>query len=172
MSRDERMARILKIMHQLHYSVQCLRATELAERCEVSRQTIYRDRRFIEDYLQVPIEIAQGRWRIGPDYFLPQVRLSTHEATALFLATRLAYRHSDERNRTLETACDKLVAALPKTIAHHVQATVTAMQQRPENDRFNMITRDLITAWAESKQVRIGYQSGGTGEVRVCQGTT
>lgn len=167
MAKYERMARLLFIPHVLRQNPQGTRVDELAKRFEVTRKTIYEDLRELEGAtMRVPIWSEKGRWFIDSGFFLPTVKLSLHEATALFLATRLAYRHRDERDRTLEVACDKLATVLPQQIGRQVQATVEAMQRRPLNDTFNRTLEILISAWAEGKRVRIEYHATEPSAVR------
>ena len=61
---------------------------EMAERLEVDRTTVYRDRREMEcEYFIVPDD--EGRWKIDRTKYLSGIKVNLHEALALYLATRL-----------------------------------------------------------------------------------
>ncbi len=165
MPKNDRGARLLRIEHLLYQHPAGLTPTRIGELCDISVRTVYRDLRALGD-AGVPLWQDGSRYGIGPGYFLPPVKLSLFEATSLFLSSRLAHRHSDERNTDLESAWAKLAAVLPRPVGMHVQATVAAMAKKPPNEGFSRIVEILTQAWAEGRCVRIAYPSSGTGSVR------
>ncbi len=166
MPKNDRTARLLRIQHLLYQHPSGLTPKRIGELCGISTRTVYRDLRALEGDGGVPLWQDGGRYGIAPGHFLPPVKLSLFEATSLYLSSRLAHRHGDERNRDLEAAWDKLGAILPRPVGRHVQATVAAMAEKREAEGFSRVADILIQAWAESRRVRIAYPSSGNGQVR------
>lgn len=154
---SDRVARLHRVQTLLGATPAGLKADQIARHCEVSRRTVYRDLETLQA-AGLPLWNDAGRWHIDPGYYLPPVRLTLDEAMALFIASRLASRHADERHRALESAFEKLAAVLPAPIGSHVLTTVRAMLERPVDGRLDRVLALLTRAWAESRTVRIWYQ--------------
>ena len=157
MPREDRLARLFQVYHLLSSSQHGLTINEVAEHCEVSRRTAYRDIAALQER-GYPVMNAGGRLTIDRSYRLPPVDLTVDEAMALFIASRLAYRYADERSHALEDAFDKLAAVLPRAISTHVLNTVRTMKERPTNATFNRAMEILTRAWAESRTVRLWHR--------------
>lgn len=166
MPRNDRRARLLRVEHLLHQHPAGLTAQRIGELCGVSTRTAYRDLKALDCDVGVPLWQDESRYGIASGYFLPPVKLSLFEATSLFLSSRLAHRHSDERNLSLESAWTKLAAVLPEAVGQHVQATVAAMGKKHENEGFQRTVEILTQAWAERRRVRISYPSSGAPPVK------
>lgn len=166
LSSYDRTARLQGIVHLLYQHPKGLTAKQLAERRGVSVRTVFRDLVALESQMGVLFWKEEGRWVMDKNSFVLPLRLSILEATALFLASRLAHRHGDERNRPLESAWEKLAVVLPGPVGQQVQATVTAMMRKPENAEFSRIAATLLSAWAGQRRVRIHYPDAGSGEIR------
>ena len=166
MPKNDRVARLLRVEHLLYQHPAGLTPKRIGELCGISTRTVYRDLQALDRDVGVPLWQDGGRYGIGPGYFLPPVKLSLFEATSLFLSSRLAHHHSDERNVHLEGAWAKLAAVLPGPVGMHVQATVAAMAKKPANEGFSRTAEILTQAWAEGRCVRIMYPSSGVGRVR------
>lgn len=162
MARRDRTARLLRVQHLLYLHPRGLRAAEIADRCSMSVRTAYRDLRALQTELECPIwEDGDGRFGLESAHFLPPLKLSLLEATALFLSARLMSRYADERDPNVQSALEKLATILPAPIASHVQATAAAMAERPANLHFTRVLDTLARAWAESRPVEIDYQRPG-----------
>lgn len=154
--RYDRTARMLRISHLLYQYPRGLTAERLAEFCEVSKRTIYRDIAAIQD-TDVAISQDRGRYLLDFGVFLPPLKLNLMEATALFLAARLVSRHTNDRDPNIESAFIKLGTALPRPVAQHVSDTVAVMKTKPENSQYSKVFNILARAWATGKRVCIKY---------------
>lgn len=132
-----RLERLHAITNHLRvHSPRPVSATVLADRFGVSRRTIERDLRSLND-AGVPIYGSPGRtggYAILPEYSLPPVPLTVEEATACVAALGLMDRSPLAPHA--RTALDKLRTALPEpveaaaTAAPVVMTVVTRQAQR------------------------------------------
>ncbi|MHB8991865.1 MAG: helix-turn-helix transcriptional regulator [Chloroflexota bacterium] len=160
--RHDRTARLNRICQLLYEYPQGVTPKRLAELCEVSVRTVFRDLHAIQRDPDYPIWQEGGRYGLERRAFLPPLKLTLPEAMTLFLAARLVSRYSDERDPTIASAFGKLAAVLPRPVAQHVAETVGGMLVRPENPQYARVFEILSTAWASGRAVRIWYpQSGG-----------
>ncbi len=156
-----RAARLREIENILFRNPSGVKVTTLAAQCEVNRRTIYRDLELLDD-AGVPIWQERGTYGIVRDQYLATVRLSFHEAIALYIAARLLSRHSDEKNPHFVSALTKLATALPDTLLDYINQTAASIHKRPVNESFVRVLKEISVAWAENRQVRIWYQSART----------
>jgi predicted DNA-binding transcriptional regulator YafY len=112
----------------------------------------------------VPLYTEAGRWILHPGFHMRPVNLTLDEAMALYMASRLAQHHADERNHPLEHAFEKLAQALPPSISSHVLASVEMMQSRPLNLAFSDAMKAITRGWAEHRSVRIWYARSAAAE--------
>lgn len=143
-------------------------ARELAERMGVSMRTIQRTISDLEFDQNVPITVEGRRYRVmeGSGRQLAPVRFDLQEARALYIATRLFLRHSDERDPDGISALEKLAERFPAAIADQVRATAQELLSRPNDRAESESLRSITEAWAYSKSVNISYQSQSAGAVR------
>lgn len=159
LNRAERLVTIEKLLYQ---SPDGFTALELANRCGVHRATIYRD---IESLSKMDVPLWEDRGRFGVDNtrYLARVRLSLHEALALYIAARLLAHHSDERNPHVASALDKLAQAMPSPVREHMADAARAVAERPSDGRIDgsyiTVLETIARAWAERRRVRIWYRS-------------
>jgi predicted DNA-binding transcriptional regulator YafY len=158
--RWDRAARYLKIASILHAYPDGIRAEDIADRIDVSKRTVYRDLRAMEESAGLPIWADEGRWGMEQGAFLPPLALTLHEATTLFLAARMLAKANDEHDTELIGAFVKLASILPPVLAEHVQATVDAFSETPRNEQFTRVFRILAEAWAHRRVVEIEYDAG------------
>jgi len=156
----DRAARYLKIASLLHGNPEGLSAQAVAERIGVSKRTVYRDLLAMETDANLPIWQNNGKWGLESGAFLPPLALTLHEATALFLASRVLAKASDEQDTELIGAFTKLAEVLPPVLARHIRATVDAYATTPRNEQFTRVFRTLTEAWAHSRVVEITYGPG------------
>ncbi len=89
-----RIDRISAILIHLQ-SKQVVKAQEMAERFGVSKRTIYRDIRSLEE-AGVPLGgEAEVGYYLADNYHLPMVSLTREEAGAFIVAAKLMEKHSD-----------------------------------------------------------------------------
>jgi predicted DNA-binding transcriptional regulator YafY len=99
-----RSIRLAQLQHLLHKNPKGLTSHELARLCGVCVRTIQRDLLDLQTDLNVPITQNGNRYGILGSYTLPPVFFSLYEAMALFLASRLALRQTDENNPHMQQA--------------------------------------------------------------------
>ncbi len=160
-----RAERLRAIERMLFLSPNGMRVPAIAEKCGVTRRTIYRDL----DLLSVggvPIWQDDGRFGIEREHYLTTVRLNFNEAVALYMAARLLARHSDEHNPHVVTALDKLATSLPEPISGHIARTAAYVRSRPVNDRYIQVLESITLAWSLQRKVRLWYRSPRSGKVR------
>lgn len=161
----DRTARLVKVEQVLYAHPHGLKPTELARLCGVHKRTAYRDLHTLETELQVPLwQDEAGRYGLERSHFLPPVNLTLCEATALYIASRLACKYADEADPALSSAFSKLAAVLPKPIAQHVYDTVATLAAKAPNEPQARVFDILATAWAEGRRVRIWYHRPGAEE--------
>ncbi len=140
--------------------------TELACEFGVDPATIFRNIALLEG-MGSPIEKEQDRRKgrrywIDKDRFLNRVRVTTHEATALYLAARLLSRMIDTGNRFVASALGKLAEPLEVTaplLSKHMRQAARAVHVQPEDTIEVEVFRMLALAWSENRKVRIAYRS-------------
>ncbi len=163
-----RATRLVEIEHRLRKNPQGLTVRQLADGLSYSPRTIQRDLNVLESELGVPLIDAPGRrWRLLPGSSpVGAVRLTLHEARAIYLATRLFLRHADERDPDGISALDKLADALPPALGRHVHAAAAELRERPADDRQVRVMRVLTECWADSHTVSMEYRSHSSGATR------
>jgi predicted DNA-binding transcriptional regulator YafY len=134
---------------------------ELAREFSVDTDTIRRDIVELES-------MGTGIFKEGHRHILDHrrslhyVKLTNNEALALYLATRLLSRHSDEHNPHVVQALEKLADALDTKsplIAHHIAQAATAVRGRRTRREYVASLEILTQAWAERRKVQLRYRS-------------
>jgi predicted DNA-binding transcriptional regulator YafY len=156
----DKAARYLRIAMVLHGHPEGIRAKDVADSIGVSVRTVYRDLKSMEMDAELPLWQDDGKWGLETGAFLPPLALTLHEATALFLASRVLAKASDEHDTELIGAFVKLAEVLPPVLAEHIRATVDAYSTTPSNERFTRVFRVLTEAWANRRVVEIEYGAG------------
>ncbi len=162
MEPDQNLARAIRLARIPHY-LQChpqgLTAKELAVLCGVSARTIQRDLNSLQHDLKIPVSQQDNRYGILGDYILPPVTFSLYEAVALFLASRLAIRHTDEYNPHVANAIYKMSDVLPSHLSYKVKESVNLLKNKRENPQLIHIFEVIALAWTTHRQVSMQYQS-------------
>jgi len=156
----DKAARYLRIAMVLHGHPEGISAKSVAETIGVSVRTVYRDLRAMEMDAELPLWQDDGKWGLESGAFLPPLALTLHEATALFLASRVLAKASDEHDTELIGAFVKLAEVLPEVLADHIRETVDAYSTTPANERFTRVFRVLTEGWANRRVVEIEYGAG------------
>lgn len=159
----DRLARLLSvasILYSLGNDEAGVPVDEIARLTGMTKRTVYRDIRALEDELSIPVfEAGRGRYGIDRKYFLPPLRLSVPEAIVLFLAARLIARWSDEYDQVVVSAFTKLAALLPQPIARHVGASMLAVGAHGADEPFTRNFANVARGWAEGRVVQFDYEA-------------
>jgi proteasome accessory factor B len=156
----DRAARYLRVALILHAHPEGISAADLARQVGVSKRTAYRDLEAMSLDGELPIWQEGGRWGLEAGAFLPPLKLTLDEATALFLAARVLAKTTDEQDPELIGSFVKLAQILPDVLAEHIRATADVFAATPANERFTRVFRTLTQAWAGRRVVEIEYDAG------------
>jgi len=157
-AKRDRLARFYRVLRVLQaYGEQGVRIEEIARRVGVSKRTVYRDLRALEDEIGVPVWSQDGRWGVENEAFLPPLRLTVPEAMAVVISARLMTRYADTYDPDLGAAFQKLEEGLPPALRDHVERTLEILSRRRFDEGFNRTVRDLTRAWAERRIVTFRY---------------
>jgi predicted DNA-binding transcriptional regulator YafY len=158
--------RRLRILTRLR-TERAVRALDLAEDCECSVRTIYRD---IDALCTagVPVAATPGEgYRLVEGYHLPPIAFSAEEAAQLLRGADLALGvGTPEQERQRRSAVDKLEAALPEATREEVarlrdRVRVERWDPRPPSDWLGPI----LQATLEDRVIRIRYHSFRSDEI-------
>ena len=134
---------------------------EIAAAVGMSKRTVYRDLKAIEEELLLPIWSEEGRYGLADSGLLPAFSLTREEAMAVFLSARLMARYADEYDPDLGAAFQKLAEGLPPVLARHIVDSVDALSQmRPAEPGRRSIIRSLTGAWADRRVVELRLSDG------------
>lgn len=159
-----RIYRLLQLMSVLG-SGRAHNADQLAQVCEVSRRTIFRDLKTL-DLSGVPVEYDPTRqgYRVATGYFLPATNLSVEEALGLLVVCyELGDRDGLPFHSAARTAALKLQCNLPGTLRDHLNDLTERIHVRL--GQTNPLAgdepayRQLLDAIAGCRAVRIVYDS-------------
>lgn len=156
-AKRDRGARLLRVAAVLKGHPDGIRAEDLAVRLGISRRTAYRDLKALEGELRLPTWSDGKRWGILDSAFLPPLKLTTSEAMAVFLATRLMVRYADKYDPDLASAFEKLAEGLPPALSEHVSRSLDVLQRASRDPAFVERVHDLTRAWAERRVVEFAY---------------
>jgi proteasome accessory factor B len=158
-TKRDRLARFYRVLRVLQaYGEHGVRIEEIARRVGMSKRTVYRDLRALEDEIGVPVWSVDGRWGVESGAFLPPLRLTVPEAMAVVLSARLMTRFADTYDPDLGAAFQKLEEGLPPALRDHVERTLEILSRRPFDEGFHRTVRDLTRAWAERRIVTFRYR--------------
>lgn len=114
MSKDGRFARMLRILTSIE-ARPGVKIRHLAETCEASERTIYRDLDILKQ-AGVPLYNDNG-YRLAGDFFLPPLQLTLTEGMALALATKtISAQKGVPFAPMAQSALEKVTAALHPTV--------------------------------------------------------
>ncbi len=139
-------------------------ARELAESCEVSRRTIYRDLELLAE-AGIPVRYRPERqgYQLGKGFFLPPTALDETEALALLVMAR-QWRGGDGLGllRHAWGGAIKLVQGLPEDVRERVLAAAEPFRAEPSSldlatDRQE-IHDTILASLTRQRQVRVWYR--------------
>jgi predicted DNA-binding transcriptional regulator YafY len=154
-----RSIRLARLQHLLHKNPKGLTSNELARLCGVCVRTIQRDLLDLQSGLSVPITQNGNHYGILGGYTLPPIFFSLYEAMALFLASRLILRQTDENNPYIQQALVKVSDVLPPPIAERLRAGIEKISMKKLNPDFLKIFESVAVAWITQRQLRLEYLS-------------
>ncbi len=165
---NARVLRLLKLITLLR-SGRDFVADGLAQELRVSRRTLFRDLKMLEQ-AGVPYRFDHGNnsYRISDGFFLPPISLSLEESLALLLVTRgfiarqvhPAYQHAVD-------AALKIESTLPPAMLEHCGAWLSGLSihwpPASPADAAADVFGKLQRALADSRRVRLHYDSASDG---------
>jgi proteasome accessory factor B len=158
-AKRDRTARLIRVVHILRqFGEQGATPDDIARQTAMSRRTVYRDLKVIEDELGIPVWSVDGRWGVEGGAFLPPLRLTEHEAMAVVLSARLMTRYADKYDPNLAAAFQKLESGLPEALREHVERAVAVLSERAVDPAFNRRLAELTRAWSERRVVTFRYR--------------
>ena len=146
-------------------SKRIVKASEIAERFEISLRTVYRDIRTLEES-GVPIGAEAGvGYFLMDNYKLPPVMFTKEEASALLFGEKLVEKMSDDGMKTeFCSALFKIKAILnpeEKDRLEKLYSQISVLDYTSSNENFNRLFLGEIQQAMVSKQVlEIDYQAG------------
>jgi proteasome accessory factor B len=157
-AKRDRVARMVRILRYLAERGDAgARPDEIARAIAMSRRTVYRDLKAIEQEIEIPLWSEGGRWGVSKSGLLPPLKLTLAEGMAIFLSARLMARYATSHDPDLMGAFQKLATGMPEPLADHIAATLDVMARRPADDELRRRVRLLTQAWAERRVVLLSY---------------
>lgn len=155
----DRLARFYRVLNVLAAHGEAgVHIDEITRRVGMSRRTVYRDLRALEEEIGVPLwSDDHGRWGLAADALLPPLKLTLPEGMAVVLSARLMARYADKYDPDLAAAFQKLEEGLPPALREHVERTLAIMATRTRDERFSRHVHLLTRAWAERRVVTFTY---------------
>src|SRR5271157_1897196 len=130
---------------------------EMAEKLNVDRTTVYRDR--MELTLEYPVEQDdEGGYHIAHSKLISEIKVNLHEALTLYLAARKTSRQTRFYNPHVANALEKLAATLRQPMTERLLKAADVLLKQEKDPERVKILEILAQAWVEQKKVRIRYQ--------------
>ncbi len=153
----DRKLRVLFLLHLLNCNSNGLTIAAIAQRCGVSRRTVYRDIDGLESIFGARVTKNGNRYILLPGTALPPVLVTTPEAMAIFMAARLLLQQSSVYNQYIESTFTKLGSIVRPPLRDEIMKTLRWMKRhRPDGATVKMLTI-ISQCWNERRQVKIRY---------------
>ncbi|MBC7252761.1 MAG: transcriptional regulator [Actinobacteria bacterium] len=167
MERASKLWRLLKVFTLIE-GKPGIGAAELAERCETSLCTVYRDV-YLLKLAGIPIYYQKG-YRISPHFFLPPVQFDLTETLSLAMGAEILSRQRGTPfQRGVERAMEKIYAALPPGIREAVHREAVhfspAWEPTVDYEKRLPVLELLERGVEENRSVTISYHSLSRDEV-------
>ena len=157
MNRADRLTELKRLYIQRAYSDK-----ELAEKLGTRRETIFRDRKDLEDEGYIFIQDISGRWKIDRNSLISEIKVNLHEALTLYLAARKASRQTRFHHPHAASAVEKLAVTLRQPMTKRLlKSADRVLKQEKDPERIKII-ETIAQAWVEQRKVRIEYQPLGS----------
>jgi len=85
-----------------------------------------------------------------------------YEAMALFLASRLTLRQTDENNPHMQQALVKVAEILQSPVGDRLKSGIESIESKPMNHGFLKIFKSVALAWITQRQLKMDYLSLGS----------
>lgn len=165
-----RIDRLTAILIQLQ-TKKIVKAEEIADRFEISKRTVYRDIRALEE-AGIPIGSEAGiGYFITDGFHLPPVMFTREEAGAMLIASKLVEKMTDNSiEKTYNSALYKIKSVLKsseKDYLEEIDKSINVFNYYQENDTEypNDFTISILQAISLSKEIEISYCSYSKKEV-------
>ena len=157
-----RLDRLTSILIQLQ-SKRIVRASEIAERFEISLRTVYRDIRSLE-FAGIPILSEPGiGYSLMKDYRLPPVQFTTDEAIAFFTADKIMSKIANRQTRNdFISGLYKIKAVLSpkeKELLEDANHHISIIENQYIEDQSTANVSEILKAIIDKNILRIKYFS-------------
>jgi predicted DNA-binding transcriptional regulator YafY len=166
MDRQRRSVRLNRLRELFKGNTRGYTARELAELCGCTTRTIQRDLQVLQFEMNEPLMDDHGRYTLAREERLQPLELTLQEARALFIATRLFLRYSDEGDPYAAGALRQIALRMPERIRKHAQAAVEAVASRTFDMEFARNMTTITEAWARQRVLKLSYRSAGRARAR------
>lgn len=158
MNRIDRLSAILIHLQTKKY----VTADELAQRFELSKRTVYRDIRALEE-AGIPLGAEPGKgYFIVDGFHLPPVMFTKGEASALLTAGKMVEKLTDQSvNKHFQSAIYKIKSVLPdvdKQYLEDLQSNIEVFYSL-KSDFSNNYISEIQSAMVHKRLIIIDYQS-------------
>jgi len=159
-AKRDRTARLLSVVHLLYQNPRGLTRQEIADQCNVSIRSVYRDLKALGEELGIPISnLGKGRLGLVEGYFLPEIHFTLPEAMSIFLAARLMLGYAHRYDPGVASTFIKLNSIVPPPLRDQIQRTMEWMQKQPRDEKYLRTLATLTEAWVSQRQVKISYKA-------------
>lgn len=161
MGSEARLQRVLMLLAVLQ-SGRYLNAPQLAEHCQVSRRTIYRDMNTLRDsVIDIRFDEQRQGYTLAEQSFLPATDFTIEEALSLLMlcdqGSDVPFQHA------ARSAGLKLLSSLPRNLREYVgelsEAIVLKLDPHNPLEQSREYYDQIALALRQRKQVRIRYGS-------------
>jgi predicted DNA-binding transcriptional regulator YafY len=161
MNPQRRSVRLTQIVELLRGRKRGYTAQELAHITGRHVRTIQRDLHVVEAEMGEPLMEEKGRYSLLREDRLEPLALSLQQARALFIATRLFLRYSDEGDPFAAEALRKVAQIMPPPVRTRVRAAAETVATRAFDADFARHMATVTEAWARQRVLRLSYRSAG-----------
>jgi predicted DNA-binding transcriptional regulator YafY len=131
---------------------------KLAQKCEVSKRTVYRDLEVLEQELKIPIWEQNNKRGIEKGYYLPPLYFTLEEAMNLFFTARIMQNYSSLCNPGLISILMKLNIFVPEPIKKQIQYTIEHIENLSHDKLKIGNFNKIVQAWISQHRIKICYQ--------------
>ena len=161
--KHKRLERLTKIEHWLFQNSKAgLTVEQLAEKCQVSTRTIYRDLADLQSMQELPLCKEGKRWYVmKEEIYLPPIRFKLREAMILFLAARLMLSYTNRYDPNMESCFVKLNSVVTSPLREQIQNTLDWMRSLPIDEDYLHTSELIAKAWMQRHCIEVKYQALG-----------
>ena len=156
--RRDRTARLLNLQMLLSRNPDGIEIDKLAQKCEISKRTVYRDLEVLEQELKIPIWQKDNKRGIEKGFYLPPLYFTLEEAMNLFFIGRIMQNYSSLCNPSLISVLMKLNTFVPEPIKKQIQYTIEHIEDLPHDKLKISNFNKIVQAWISQHRIKICYQ--------------